>query len=81
MICPYCGKENKDNVLFCKKCGKALPQISPESEVQPVNQQNPRPKKFKVSSNAIKAVVTVVLVVMLVIVVLQLYYPKVFPWN
>jgi uncharacterized membrane protein YvbJ len=82
MICPSCGKQNKDHVLFCKHCGKALPQEGSQvSDVQPINQTNPHPQKVKVSNNAIKAVITVILIVVLIIVVLQICYPHVFPWN
>ncbi|MCK4435884.1 zinc-ribbon domain-containing protein, partial [Candidatus Bathyarchaeota archaeon] len=23
---PYCGTENKDDAVFCKKCGKKIPE-------------------------------------------------------
>jgi uncharacterized membrane protein YvbJ len=89
MFCPSCGKQNKENVVFCASCGKALPQKSkPLPEAKPFVQANPSPspkpttpKKTRISFTAIKAVITGLLIVGLVLVLLQLYYPGIFPWN
>ena len=87
MFCPSCGKQNQDNVLFCKNCGKALPQKSSVPlDTQLVSQPNPSPKsadapKITLSNNAIKAVITGVLIVLFVVVVFLIYYPSVLPWN
>ena len=86
-FCPNCGKQNQDDVLFCKYCGKALPQkSSPLPVIQPVIQTNPSSQrvsatKGRISNNAKKAVITGILIVSLIIVVLLIYYPGIFPWN
>lgn len=38
MICPYCGKENPDNIQFCNFCGGplAIPVEKPVTETKPV---------------------------------------------
>ena len=85
MFCPFCGRQNKDNAVFCWFCNKALPQKNSAASLnQTVSQLNSFPNKKPkngVSFNAIKALVTGVLIVGLVIVVLQFYYPSVLPWN
>ncbi len=93
MFCNYCGKQNKDDAVFCKFCGKALPQKSPTvSTVQPAPVQtassagSPTPQKMKparkgLSFNAVKGIITAVIIIVLVLVVLQLYYPNLLPWN
>jgi uncharacterized membrane protein YvbJ len=87
MFCPYCGRQNQDNVVFCAYCGKALHQ---KSKSLPVNQtfveakpllKRGSARKVRLSFTAIKAVVTGIFIVGLIIVVLQIYYPGVFPWN
>jgi uncharacterized membrane protein YvbJ len=91
MFCPYCGRQNDDNVVFCSFCGKVMAQKSslaqatpsiPQS-IPPVSSspQKAKPKKPRLSDNAIKGVVTGVLVIALLIVVLWLYYPNLLPWN
>ena len=87
MFCNSCGKQNKDNALFCDFCGKALPQkSSPMPGIQLVSQANQPPKKeqspkIRISFTAIKAVITGIVIIGLVIVVLQIYYPSLLPWN
>jgi uncharacterized membrane protein YvbJ len=85
MFCPTCGRQNKENTVFCAFCGKAMTQknLAPNLN-QPISQENNRPQKttkVRVSFKAKKAIVTGVLIVGLVIVVLLIYYPSIFPWN
>jgi uncharacterized membrane protein YvbJ len=87
MFCPFCGRQTKDNALFCEFCRKALPQkTSPLPVIQPIPQANPRPQKAhapkaRISNTAKKAIITGILIVGLVIVVLLIYYPGVFSWK
>ena len=87
MFCNFCGRQNKDDVLFCEFCGKGMPQKnSPMPDTQRGPQANQRPQKAlkpksRISFTAIKAIITVVVIVGLVLVALQIYYPGVFPWN
>jgi uncharacterized membrane protein YvbJ len=87
MFCPSCGKQNKDDVVFCAFCGKAMPpkkSLSPEIHPQMTSSsegKTVRTQKPRLSFGAIKAIVTVIMVTVLVIVVLLIYYPTVFPWN
>ena len=87
MFCPFCGKQNQDNVSFCEFCGKALPKgSSPKPETRAFSQAPSSSRRVPASNaglsfNAKKGIVTGVLVVVLVFVVLQLFYPGVFPWN
>ena len=37
MICPACGTENKDGVIFCKECGKALTDEPIELDLEQIN--------------------------------------------
>jgi uncharacterized membrane protein YvbJ len=87
MFCPSCGKQNKDDVVFCAFCGKAIPQKkSSPPEIQPQvaststlgSVQVPRQR---LSFRAKKAIITGIMVAALIIVILLIYYPKVFPWN
>jgi uncharacterized membrane protein YvbJ len=87
MLCPSCGQPNKDNVLFCKSCGKALPkQNSLPLKSQPNMSEIPSSHidsapKARLSFASKKAIVTGVLIIVLLFVVLQIYYPSIFPWN
>jgi len=87
MFCPFCGRQNQNDVLFCTKCGKAMPKKnSLLPSIEPIVQPHSNPKtvsapKVRVSHTAIKALITGVLIVGLIIVVLLIYYPGVFPWN
>jgi uncharacterized membrane protein YvbJ len=87
MFCPFCRKQNKENVTFCAYCGKALPQKSSAPQVvQPVAIANPIPQnasapKARLSYNAKRGIVTGLLVAIVVIVILVIYYPNVLPWN
>ncbi|MGZ4851091.1 MAG: zinc-ribbon domain-containing protein [Candidatus Bathyarchaeia archaeon] len=87
MFCPSCGKQNQDNVVFCAHCGKALPQKSTSPHtiqlIPPANSspQKTEKSKARLSSTAIKAIITGVLIVALVIIVLLIYYPGLLPWN
>jgi uncharacterized membrane protein YvbJ len=87
MFCPFCGRQNKEDTVFCEYCGKALPQKNfPLPETRSIPQANPPFQKadkprFRLSYNAKRAIVTSTLVVGLVIVVLLIYYPSIFPWN
>ena len=76
MFCPYCGRQNEEEVVFCAFCGKALSQKGLSSAAA----QHGAPKAG-VSFTKIKAAVTVLLIVGLALVVVQIYYPGVFPWN
>jgi len=76
MFCPYCGRQNEKEVVFCAFCGKVLPQKG----LPPTAAQYATPKAG-VSFTKIKAAVTVLLIVGLALVVVQIYYPGVFPWN
>jgi uncharacterized membrane protein YvbJ len=89
MFCPYCNRQNKEGAVFCNYCGKALPK---QSSLETVNQQvlqqsayNQFPKtskaKFRLSFNAIRAIITVVAIVILVLIVLQFNNPILLPWN
>jgi uncharacterized membrane protein YvbJ len=86
-FCPNCGKQNQDDVSFCKYCGKALPQKSSSLPViQPIIQANPSSqetsaKKGRISNNGKKALITGILIVGLIIIVLLIYYPNIFPWK
>jgi uncharacterized membrane protein YvbJ len=85
MFCPFCERQIKDNSLFCKYCGKALPQKSlPFPLTQQIPQINAQPQtspRKRLSNNAKKGIVTGILIVGLIIVVLLIYYPSIFPWN
>ena len=84
MFCPFCGKQNKDNVPFCAFCGKALPQKSSEPlVVQQVARANPIPQKpsapkARLSYNAKRGIVTGLLIAVIVLVILVIYYPNIF---
>lgn len=87
MFCPFCGKQNKDNVPFCAFCGKALPLKSsappatqPVVNVNPISQESSAPKRG-LSYNAKRGIVTALLIAVVVIVILVIYYPSIFPWN
>ena len=78
MFCPSCGRQNKENTLFCQYCGKSMQKNAP------VIQENQIPNKAQkagLSYNAKRGIVTGVLIVGLVLVVLLIYYPSIFPWN
>ena len=87
MFCPFCGKQNKDNVAFCAFCGKALPQKnSISTETQPVTYANPIPQnssasKRGLSYNAKRGIITGLLIAVIVIIILVIYYPQALPWN
>jgi uncharacterized membrane protein YvbJ len=87
MFCPFCKKQNKDNVSFCAFCGKALPQKSLTSEViQPITKADPIPQKAStpktgLSYNAKRGIVTGILIAVIVIIIVVIYYPSVLPWN
>jgi uncharacterized membrane protein YvbJ len=87
MFCPFCSKQNKENVSFCAFCGKALPQkSSPSQVIQPVAQANPIPQKAsmpkaRLSYNAKRGIVTGILIAVIVVVILVIYYPNVFSWK
>jgi uncharacterized membrane protein YvbJ len=87
MFCPFCGKQNKDNVPFCAFCGKALPQKNPTPPVtQSItnSKQNPQESsapKRGLSYNAKRGIVTGLLIAVVVIIIAVIYYPQVFPWN
>jgi uncharacterized membrane protein YvbJ len=85
MFCPYCHRENKEGAVFCKYCGKALPKQSPNQPVLQQSVENQSPKtskpKFKLSFNAVRAIITVVAIIVLVLIVLQIYNPGLLPWN
>ncbi len=87
MFCNYCGRQNKDDVLFCEFCGKALSQKGSMITGRPlVTQANQDPyevhsPKMRMSFTAMKALITGVLITGLVIVLLQIYYPSLLPWN
>ena len=87
MFCPFCSKQNKENVTFCAYCGKALPQKSSAPQVvQPVAGANPIPQnastpKARLSYNAKRGIVTGLLVVAVIIVILVIYYPNLFHLN
>jgi uncharacterized membrane protein YvbJ len=86
MFCPFCDRQIKDNSLFCKYCGKALPQKSlPFPVTQQMPQINAQPQtsspRKRLSNNAKKGIVTGILIAGLIIVVLLIYYPSIFPWN
>ena len=87
MFCPFCSKQNKENVSFCSFCGKALPQKSSKSEViQPVTKANLIPEKVsapkaRLSYNAKRGIVTGLLIAVIVVVILVIYYPNVFTWK
>ncbi|MGE5533228.1 MAG: zinc-ribbon domain-containing protein [Bacillota bacterium] len=85
MFCPFCGRQNKDNAVFCEYCGKAIPKKNSILESQSFAQAN-QPTKVKkqkagLSYNAKRGIVTGILLVVLILVVLVIYYPNVFPWN
>ncbi len=44
--CPKCGTDNKDEALFCSKCGEKLAEesVTPEEKAEPVKTE---PKKAK----------------------------------
>jgi uncharacterized membrane protein YvbJ len=84
MFCPFCNKQNKENVSFCAFCGKALPQKSSASPaIQPVAKSNQIPKKTlasksRLSYNAKRGIVTGILIAVVVLVILVIYYPNIF---
>lgn len=87
MFCPFCNKQNKENVSFCAFCGKALPQKSSAPPViQPVAKANSIPQnasapKARLSYNAKRGIVTGILIAIIVVVILVIYYPNVFTWK
>jgi len=86
MFCPFCGKQNRDNALFCAYCEKALPNRSLPPPIQLIIKGNQSSKKASrpkaiMSNNAKKAVITVISIVALIIIVLLIFYPSIFPWN
>jgi len=87
MFCPFCSKQNKENVSFCAFCGKALPQKSSTSEdIQPVAKADQIPQKAsaqkaRLSYNAKRGIVTGILIAVIVIVIVVIYYPSVLPWK
>jgi uncharacterized membrane protein YvbJ len=87
MFCPFCKKQNKDNVSFCAFCGKALPQkSSAPPATQPITKENPSPQKSStpkrgLSYNAKRGIVTGLLIAIIVIVIIVVYYPTVLPWK
>jgi uncharacterized membrane protein YvbJ len=84
MFCPFCKKQNKENVPFCAFCGKALPQKSSAPQVvQQVARANPIPQKpsapkARLSYNAKRGIVTGLLIAVVVLVILVIYYPNIF---
>jgi uncharacterized membrane protein YvbJ len=87
MFCPFCGRQNKEDTVFCEYCGKALPQKnSPLPETRSIPQVNPSFQKadkprFRLSYNAKRSIITGILIAVLVIVVLWIYNPSIFPWS
>jgi uncharacterized membrane protein YvbJ len=84
MFCPFCNKQNKENVSFCAFCGKALPQknstspvIQPVAKTNSIQQKSSSPKG-RLSYNAKRGIVTGILITIIVIIVLVIYYPNVF---
>lgn len=45
MFCPNCGKENKDNVQYCKYCGVAFKNNNVDVQEQPINDEDKENKK------------------------------------
>ncbi len=89
MFCPYCKRQIKDTEIFCPYCGKAIPkQDPPKNEFTPMVDQEEVPaplpvssKKSRISTNAIKGIVTVALIAVLVVAVLVIFYPHLLPWS
>jgi uncharacterized membrane protein YvbJ len=93
MFCPFCGRQNKDNAIFCTFCSKALPQKTPTpqkstpqpatSTFQPSLKANPIPVEYsepkpRLSYNAKRFIVTALLITGIVVVIILIYYPNVF---
>jgi uncharacterized membrane protein YvbJ len=88
MFCPYCGKNNQEDAVFCEYCKKAMPKgnaqtSSPNPSPTPVQPQieQKKPKKPLLSFTAIKGIITVVMLAVLILIIIWLYYPSMLPWN
>jgi uncharacterized membrane protein YvbJ len=85
MFCPYCGKNNKEEAVFCEYCQRAIPkgnvQTVTQKIVEPQPAQPKQPKKPLLSFTAIKGIITVLMLAALILVILWLYYPSMLPWN
>lgn len=70
MFCKYCGEQNPDNAVFCKKCGAKLNEGQPKETAAGngggfvSNNPNPQKKSFKIRPSVI-AIAAVVLVVII----------------
>ncbi len=70
MFCKYCGEQNPDNAVFCKKCGAKLNEGQPKETAAGngggfvSNNPNPPKKSFKIRPSVI-AITAVVLVVII----------------
>jgi uncharacterized membrane protein YvbJ len=87
MFCPYCGKNNKEEAVFCEYCKKAIPKGSLQAATQntvepkPAQLKQSKPKKPLLSFTAIKGIITVLMLAALIFIILWLYYPSMLPWN
>ena len=70
MFCKYCGEQNPDNAVFCKKCGGKLNEGQPKETTAEngggfvSNNPNPPKKSFKIRPSII-AIAAAVLVVII----------------
>jgi uncharacterized membrane protein YvbJ len=87
MFCPFCGRQNKDNAVFCDYCGKAQKTISPPPEVKPSASapitQITTPNEYdapkpRLSYNAKRGIITGLLIFVVVVVVAAIFYPNIF---
>ncbi|MCQ2972208.1 MAG: zinc-ribbon domain-containing protein [archaeon] len=67
MFCPNCGKENKDNVQYCKYCGVAFKNNNVDVQEQPINDEDKENKKKNIIIITLVALIAIAAIVCVVI--------------
>ena len=67
MLCPNCGKNNKDGEAFCTNCGAALAKVKAQKNVQKAVDAYSKPSGRTNQKNVVSAIIVVFLSLILVI--------------
>lgn len=67
MLCPNCGKNNKDSEAFCTNCGAALARVKTQKNVQKAVDAYDKPSGGTSQKNVVSAIIIIFLSLILVI--------------